>query len=899
MFPEPGTEFLGFRIMGELGRGAFGRVYLAQQGDLAGRFVALKVADNIAWESQALAQLQHSNIVPIYSYHQAGSLQVVCMPYFGSGTLAQVVQHLGGRATIPSSGRELKSTIIEQAQSTAPLSGSAGRSASELGTRPVAAGSEPAAANPPATGGADGWSRLECLTYVEAVLYLGFQLADGLAHAHARGILHRDLKPANVLLADDGRPMLLDFNLAEDTKLRDTAERAGFGGTLPYMSPEQLEGFQSRSGRLDGRSDVYALGVILFELMTGRHPFRARNGAAPDLISVMLNDRREPVPSVREGNPAVGPGAEAIVLKCLAPDPAHRYQSAAHLREDIDLHLGNRPLRYAPNTSLRERARKWGRRNPRLSSAAAVGSLAVALLLAAGAAVAYGRDRAQGFEARAALADHRTAFRDAQLFLDDRNRSRPRLGEALAQLRGVLARYEVPDDGSADERWAGLSLVRHLPDGDRVALRGDVGEVFYLMAQVAYLRASTAGTPGDRAAEVESAVRWNAAAGRYGGDRIPTAVREQRLALAELAGDVAEADRLQAELRAAAPESARDLYLRGALLAQRGNHRAALPHLLRSTQRDPGNFSAWFVRGTVHLDLGQDDLAAGCFSACVAIRNDYAPAWLNRGLAYSRLRFFPLACEDFDRAVRIDPRLTEAYLQRAQARDALGDLKAAEADLTLALETEAAPVRAYFLRANARRRLGDAAGSRADREAGLQLTPADELSWVGRAETRVADDPTGALVDVEEALRINPFSVFGLQLKAHILGERLDRPDDALVVLNQAVELHPDHVPTRAGRGVQLARLGRRAEALRDARAALLRDTRAPNLYQVGCIYALTSRAEPQDRREARQLLWGALKAGFGLDIVDTDTDLDPLRGDVEFQRLVEKAKGLAASRKD
>src|SRR5581483_11083343 len=101
---------------------------------------------------------------------------------------------------------------------------------------------------------------------------------------------------------------------------------------------------------------------------------------------------------------------------------------------------------------------------------------------------------------------------------------------------------------------------------------------------------------------------------------------------------------------------------------QRGEHRAALPHLLKSTQQDPGNFSAWFVRGTVHLDLGQDELAAACFSACVAIRDDYARAWLNRGLAHSRLRFVSLASDDFDRAVRIDPKLTEGYLQRAQAR---------------------------------------------------------------------------------------------------------------------------------------------------------------------------------------------------------------------------------------
>jgi hypothetical protein len=103
---------------------------------------------------------------------------------------------------------------------------------------------------------ADGWARLDRLPYADAVLALGGQLADGLAHAHERGILHRDLKPANVLLSDAGRPMLLDFNLAEDTKLRGSAERAQMGGTLPYMAPEHLEAFRSGVGnaRLPVRS---------------------------------------------------------------------------------------------------------------------------------------------------------------------------------------------------------------------------------------------------------------------------------------------------------------------------------------------------------------------------------------------------------------------------------------------------------------------------------------------------------------------------------------------------------------------------------------------------------------------------------------------------------------------
>jgi hypothetical protein len=116
--PEVGGEWLGFRLLAELGRGAFGRVYLAQQGDLANHYVALKVSTDLFRESQALAQLQHTNIVPIYSVHQGGPNQAVCMPYFGSTTLADVFRDLDQGESLPASGKALVRTV-NKSQSTA------------------------------------------------------------------------------------------------------------------------------------------------------------------------------------------------------------------------------------------------------------------------------------------------------------------------------------------------------------------------------------------------------------------------------------------------------------------------------------------------------------------------------------------------------------------------------------------------------------------------------------------------------------------------------------------------------------------------------------------------------------------------------------------------------------
>ena len=111
LLPEVGQAFAGFQLIGNLGRGAFGRVYLARQGDLADRPVALKVSTGCFAESQKLARLQHTHIVPIYSFHRAGSLQAVCMPYLGSTTLADILDDLGQRQTLPASGKGLVSTL--------------------------------------------------------------------------------------------------------------------------------------------------------------------------------------------------------------------------------------------------------------------------------------------------------------------------------------------------------------------------------------------------------------------------------------------------------------------------------------------------------------------------------------------------------------------------------------------------------------------------------------------------------------------------------------------------------------------------------------------------------------------------------------------------------------------
>src|SRR5262249_23869590 len=197
---------------------------------------------------------------------------------------------------------------------------------------------------------------LQGVAYVNAILWIAARLAAGLRHAHEHGILHRDLKPAHILVTDDGQPMLLDFNLAQDTERRLLPFADAVGGTLSYMAPEHLSAIGGDAeARVDVRSDIYALGVVLFELLTGRLPFPAHEGSFGQLLIAMIGDRNRTPPSLRRWNGAISPAADAIVRRCLEAEPAARYQSAMELEEDLDRHLASLPLRHTREPSIGER----------------------------------------------------------------------------------------------------------------------------------------------------------------------------------------------------------------------------------------------------------------------------------------------------------------------------------------------------------------------------------------------------------------------------------------------------------------------------------------------------------------------------------------------------------------
>jgi eukaryotic-like serine/threonine-protein kinase len=902
--PRAGADFLGFRLCGELGRGAFGRVFLARQGDLADRLVALKVSADVAGESHALARLQHTNIVPIYSVHRRGPLQAVCMPYLGATTLADTLASVRSQATLPRSGDGLLSSIRSRKAAVDTPGQVESKKSTTVGWE--ADYSEAAADEPEAVEATDDPAppqveRLRGLGYVPAVLWVAARVADGLAHAHERGILHRDLKPANILFADDGEPVLLDFNLAADTHARAGAGAAValVGGTLPYMAPEHLTIFLKREAATDARSDVYSLGVILYELLTGVHPFPVRSGEVDAILPELIADRLGPIPDVRRANPAVSPAVASIVRHCLEPDPARRYSSARELQEDIQRQLDDLPLKHSPDPSLRERLGKWARRHPRLTSATSVGIVSVCLLTVAGSVLLARQHHLRGLEAADAFRRLSDEARRADVLLGSRDADSRELDEGTALCRKALGRFRVLDDPS----WPSSSPAALLTDQDRRQLRGDVGWLLLLWARAVGWQADATADTSRRAELAGFALRLNALAeAGYGQAEAPRAWWLQRAGLEQLAGRDDEARRFR-ERAGSVPIGApmERLWL---ISDQVGRlpREEVVSFIREASKTDPQNFATWLRLGNLYAQLGKMsgqtsylDEAEHCFGVGIALRPDIYWARFNRGLLYLDLKDYPRARAEFDRVVELRPDLATAYINRALARLGLKDFRGAVGDLTRALEFKDAPTRALFLRARTRDALGDKAEASRDRAEGLRREPTDAVSWVVRGLARLPGDPRAALADFDAALALNPRFVSALQNKANVLSEHLGRVEEAIRVLDAAVKLNPGYVKALAGRGVLRARLGRREDALRDAQAALAVDDGALTLYQVAGLYALTSRQDPDDRPEALRLMASALrKDPSWLKVVPVDPDLAPVRDRPEFQELLRAAAVVA-----
>ncbi|MBI2825047.1 MAG: serine/threonine protein kinase [Planctomycetia bacterium] len=340
---DVGGSLDDFDLLTRLGRGAFATVFLARQRSMQ-RIVALKVSSDRGSEPQTMAALDHPNIVRVFDQRSLPDrkLRLLYMMYVPGCTLQAVVETIKNLPPAMRNGQRLLEAIDEALLNR----GESPPSDSHLR------------------------SRLAAATWPQAVCWLGSRLAAALDYAHRRSVLHRDVKPANVIVAADGTPKLVDFNISYSSKVEGTSAAAYFGGSLAYMSPEQLEAcspaFPREADDLDGRSDVYSLGVVLWELLTGRRPFRDTDPSSDWTATVgkMVHQRHDGVSQEAIGQlPRDCPaGVKQILQTCLAADREERFATAGQLSRQLELSLAphvQRLLRPRPGSM-----RNWVRRYP-------------------------------------------------------------------------------------------------------------------------------------------------------------------------------------------------------------------------------------------------------------------------------------------------------------------------------------------------------------------------------------------------------------------------------------------------------------------------------------------------------------------------------------------------------
>ncbi len=803
-FPCAGRTIAGFHLVEELGRGTFARVFLAEERLLADRPVALKVTRAASREPQALARLQHTHIVPVYSYRTDPDtgLHLLCMPYLGRVTLADVLAH-------PVSARARDGSDLVAALD-------------QLGANGVAPDNRPA-----------GRQALARRGYARAVAWWGARLAEALQHAHDHGVLHRDIKPSNVLITGDALPMLLDFNLARDSWIENPAATpSALGGTLAYMAPEHIEALCGGAGdRVDGRADVYALGVVLFEALTsGTRPFPPPGSAAtvPEMLRRAAGERRANVPRLRASRPDVPPELDVVVGRCLAYDPADRYSAASELAADLQAVADDAPLRYAQEP-LPGRLRRWVRRHRRRLALSAPPLLALVALAVISVDARLARLRLEaeiehgiGEGEHASAADQldraadqfataaRLAASDpglsplrtrAAALYDQARRTKAARDRADAFFRraeplrfallgfggdpapaargvdDVLGLFSIPDDPD----WSGRDDLRLLDEPRRARLLAEADELLFLWA-VALDR----GPPGDPARErrirrvfdaarpfVPPAGPWAALRVRYDARRIGRA-----------------------------PENPSSDPLR------EPSARAC--------------FQWGFLR---HLD-GRTDEALAWLERAVLLRPDDFWSQFYLGFRYAQAKQVSRAIEHYSVAAALRPSAPWALFNRAQLLREQGDWARARADVVKALDA-AREMGFDFVEARLesgliRQHFGDAAGARSDDDDVIAHGgPYARAARLNRAQLDLDAGAVGRARDAYISLLADDPEDPAARLGRALLALRLGQAEQAEADLTHLLRGASDPAMLHAHRALARLALGRADAALADADAAL------------------------------------------------------------------------------
>ena len=377
-----------FRIMREIGRGGMGVVFEALQESLD-RTVAIKVLPksllleqkNLARfqrEAKTAASLHHTNIVPVLGVGQHDGLHYYVMQLIQGVGLDRIAielseqshfQAVGGLVTETMAGSSiggndsgidgqfsLESSIEITRETVERLH----RAPGELDVPMFDSGSLSS------TSGVKNYS----INYWKNIAEIGRQSADALAYAHSQGVLHRDIKPANLMVDRDGKTWVMDFGLAKSLASSNISQTGDIVGTLRYMAPEHLQ------GNANERSDIYSLGITLYELVTLQTAFSEQEAKERVAISNHYIQPKQP----RKVNASIPRDLETIILKATSPSERDRYQSASAFCDDLENFINDRPI-HARKFNFIERSLRWAKRNPALATLSSAAMIFFALAI--------------------------------------------------------------------------------------------------------------------------------------------------------------------------------------------------------------------------------------------------------------------------------------------------------------------------------------------------------------------------------------------------------------------------------------------------------------------------------------------------------------------------------------
>ena len=860
---EIALDDAGFRLVQQIGEGAMGQVYLATQNELSNRFVVLKIVSEPLAEPQNMALMQHTNIVPIYSIHEILSRSVICMPYAGRVTLKDILDDRTNDSH--GAGQSLVTTVQARVSETRRADGFQFDEDSRRLAVMIPAADESAVLGP--------LEGLRSLNRDQLATWMFSRMASGLAHAHARGILHNDLKPGNVLIRNDGEPALLDFNLS--MALGDHKAKY-IGGTLPYMSPESYQGLMREPSPPRAQSDIYSMGVMLFQFVTGRLPYPTPNSMADiDIESSIAQRRGLPTWSDTDN---VSQGLRSIIEKCLAYEPGDRYPSAEQLHQDLlqeDQCLG---LQHAPEPGV-NRAKKFVRRHPALTSATTVGMLLLSIVALLAFTILMGKRERQ----------HLAAINAFETF-----------SKQSSQTLAALA--AEPTRQNAAQIDAGVELLNHfgilsgqgiqelvsprMSDDQRrkvtEAVRLHLLQLAFLEAEHLRLESSRhAGNPvnPDHLEQLIGAVD------RIGDAQPSRATVFLKANMAELSGKKQVSRELIAGAKEIPAVGDTELYMEALRLHTRYQYTEAIELLSKlSDQATVPTTLRWTSLGRSQFKNNLPELAKISFSQSIQDAPDLAVLYTMRGLCHMRLHEGVRAREDFSKAIELDPRDRLALINRGSL--ALGNRAYENAikDFSRVLQFMPENVNALLFRARAYEKTGENELAETDFEHAMRVRNLDVYSLQVRSQAREESDPEGAVDDIRRALEIEPDNPVLLIRMGFLLSRKLNDETKAIDFYTKAHRIRPDIDLPLADRAVLRARAGEYDDARRDIEEALRLARTSRTNYQAACVYALMP--DNQSRIEALRQLALAIRSGYDTKKLASDPDLEAIRSMPGFQAI-------------